>query len=417
MTVAPGDRLAYWQTRYNVAGESTPDITVYDVIDLAAGTRAATGRLKGFQDDFDISLESICELAVPAVAAAPLEGGVVHLPVLPESSCVAWRVANQPGVLNPGPHAGPATILVRTWPNAEAAPKSIPIQIGRQTVTITQPSGVPATPAFEAAVAGDRVGLSWAPAIGAGITAFIVRGAIAGGAVTDVLQVPASLRDWISPPLPPGSYEVELVAVNGAGRSAPSNRRAFSIGVAGTPDPPSGLTASVGDDRVALSWTPASTSPAPAGFIVEAAANGSPAFAPVARTDVPSFVATRVPTGTWEVRVRSATAGGVSEPSAAISVTTAPCTAPPGPPQAPWALWTRPSVSIRWSAPSTGSVEEYVIEVGSASGRADLGQLIVPSTRVTHMEQVSALVAFVRVRARNACGTGAPSPEVAVVIY
>jgi hypothetical protein len=58
-----------------------------------------------------------------------------------------------------------------------------------------------------------------------------------------------------------------------------------------------------------------------------------------------------------------------------------------------------------------------VIEVGSASGRADLGQLIVPSTRVTHTEQVSPLVAFVRVRARNVCGLSAPSAEIPIVVY
>ena len=417
VNVAPGDRFAYWQTRYYVPLLGTPDMTVYDVIDLASGPRAAAGRLPGHQDDFDISPESICELGVPAVAAAPLEGGVVPIPVVPEPSCLAWSVANQPGVLNPGPHEGQATLLVRTWPNTEAAPKSIPIQIGRQTVLITQPSGVPTAPALEAAIAGDRVALSWAPAIGAGITGFVLRGAIAGSAISDVLMLPAHLRTWTSPALPPGSYEVELVAANGAGRSAASNRRAFSIGVAVTPEPPSGLTASVADDRVALSWTPAATSPAPAGFVVEAAANGGAAFSPVARTDGPSFVTTRVPTGTWQVRVRSATAGGVSEPSAVISVTTAPCVAPPGPPQAAWAVWTPPSVSVRWSPPSTGSVEEYVIEVGSASGRADLGRLVVPSMRVTHTEQVSALAAFVRVRARNACGESAPSAEIPIVVY
>jgi hypothetical protein len=417
VTVAPDGRFAYWQTRYYVGFSQTADVTVYEVIDLASDTRVATAQLTGFQEDFDISLGPLCELSVPAAVAAPLEGGVVSIPVVPEPACPGWSVARQPGVLNPGPHVGPATILVRTWPNTESAAKSIPVQIGRQAVLITQPSGLPAEPALEAAVSGDRVALSWTPAIGAGITAFIVRGAIAGGAVTDVLQLPASLRGWTSPPLPPGSYEVELVAANGAGRSPSSNRRAFSIGVAETPEPPSGLTASVADDRVALSWTPASTSPAPAGFVVEAAANGSPAFAPVARTDVPSLVATRVPAGTWDVRVRSATAGAVSEPSAAISVTTAPCTAAPAPPQEPWALWTPPAVSVRWSPPPTGAVEEYVIEVGSASGRADLGQLIVPSTRVTHTEQVSSLVAFVRVRARNVCGLSAPSAEIPIVVF
>jgi hypothetical protein len=417
VTVSPDGRRAYWQTHHFAPVFGT-DLTIYDVIDLASGSRVGSGQLNGFQDDFDISLEPWCDFGVPALVAAPVEGGVVNVPVVPSSACPTWSVLGQPPVLNPGPHVGPATILVRTWANTSATPKSTPVVIGRQTVLITQPSGVPAAPALEAAVVGDRVALSWTPAIGAGITGFVVRGAVEDGAVLDLLQLPAHLRNWTSPPLLPGSYEVELVAANGAGRSAASNRRAFSIGASAVPEPPTGLTATVADDRVALSWRPALTLPAPSAFVVEAAANGSTDFAPVARTDVPSFVATRVPAGTWQVFVRSATAGGVSEPSAVVTVTTVQCTAaPPGPPLDPWAVWTPPTVSLRWSPPSTGSVDEYVIEVGSASGRADLGQLVVPSTRLTHTEEVSALAAFVRVRARNACGTGTPSQEIPVVIY
>jgi hypothetical protein len=320
-------------------------------------------------------------------------------------------------VVNPGPHVGAATLLVQTWANSDAIARTTAVTIGTRTVLIMQPSGVPAAPSLDAAVVGDRVTLSWAPEVGAGVTGFIIRGALAGSAVSDVLQLPAHLRTWTSPPLPSGSYEVELVAANDAGRSVASDRRAFSIGASAAPEPPTSLAATVADDRVALSWTPAPTVPAPSGFVVEAAADGSPAFAPVARTDVPSLVATRVPAGTWLARVRSATAGGVSEPSATVIVSTAPCALPPGPPQAPWALWTPPSVSARWSPPAVGSVEEYVIEVGSTSGAVDLGRLVVTGTRLSHTEPVSSLAAFVRVRARNACGESAPSAEIAIVVY
>jgi hypothetical protein len=407
-------RRAYWV--YYDSDDPSDAQHAYDIIDLETNTLVGTGQLGRGIWNLAVEDPDPCVLHAPSTVTAPIEGGLVAIQVTPATTCRPWYVLDR-RVLNPGPHVGSTTVLVQTWANPEAATRTEAITIGSQTVLITQPSGVPAAPAFEAAVAGDRVALSWTPAIGAGITAFVVRGAIAGGAVTDVLQVRASLRAWISPPLPPGSYEVELVAANGAGRSASSKRRAFSIGVAGTPDPPSGLTALVADDRVALSWTPAATSPAPAGFVVEAAATGRPAFAPAARTDGPSFVATRVPAGTWEVRVRSATAGGVSEPSVAITVTTAACMAPPGPPQAPWALWTPPSVSVRWSPPATGAVEEYVIEVGRTSGSVDLGRLVVTGARLSVTESVSSLAAFVRIRARNACGESAPSAEIPIVVY
>jgi hypothetical protein len=415
VTVSPDARRAYW-LYFDSAAPFDPSY-LYDVIDLDTNALLGTGRLGQGVVGFAVEDPEACVLLTPPAVTVPIEGGVAAIPVVPAPQCRSWYGSYDPRVLNPGPHSGPATLLVQTWANPSAATRTIAISIGTQTVWIEQPSGVPAAPALEAAVAGDRIALSWTPAIGAGITGFVVRGAIAGSAVADVYQLPAHVRAWTSPQLSSGSYEVELVAANDAGRSAASNRLAFSIGVAGTPDPPSGLIASVADDRVALSWTPASTSPAPAGFVVEAAANGGAAFSPVARTDGPFFVATRVPTGTWQVRVRSATAGGVSEPSAAISVTTAPCTAPPGPPQAPWALWTPPSVSVRWSPPSSGSVEEYAIEVGSASGRSDLGRLPVPGSLTSLTENVASIAASVQIRARNRCGESAPTPFVPIVVF
>jgi hypothetical protein len=409
------ERRAYWV--YYDSQEPFSPSYAYDVIDLDTNTLVGTGQLG--QGVWSLAVEDPhpCVLQTPSTVTAPIEGGPAPISVIPAASCRPWYVLHDRRVLNPGPHVGPATLLVQTWANTEAAPRTTAVTIGTQTVLITQPSGPPAPPALEAVVVGDRVALSWTPAIGAGITGFVVRGAIAGSAVSDVLPLPAHLRTWTSPPLPPGSYEVELVAANDAGRSAASNRRVFSISVGGIADPPTNLVAQVADDRVALSWTPASTEPAPAGFVIEATASGSADFAPVARTDLPSFVTTRVPTGTWQVRVRSATAGGVSEPSATVIVSTVPCALPPGPPQAPWALWTPPSVSARWSPPSTGSVEDCVIEVGRTPGAADLVRLVVPGTRLSHTEPVSALAAYVRVRARNACGEGAPSAEIPIVVF
>jgi hypothetical protein len=303
------------------------------------------------------------------------------------------------------------------WPNADAATRNTIVAVGIRQVVIAQPSAAPAAPDLEAAIVGNRVALTWTPATGAGMTGFVIRGAINGSAVSDVVQLPAHRRAWTSPPLPVGSYEVELVAVNGTGRGPASHRRSFSVGVTDIPLPPAGLSARIADDRVDLTWTPASTGAAPAGFVIEAAAGGSTVFAAVARSDVPSLVATRVPIGTWHIRVRAATAGGVSEPSSVVTAATTPCSAPPAPPLAPWAVWTPPLVSVRWSPSPSGSVEDYVIEVGSVSGGADIGRLVVPGTRLSDTEPVSSLAAFVRVRALNACGQSAPSAEIPIIVY
>jgi hypothetical protein len=321
-----------------------------------------------------------------------------------------------PAVLNSGLHTGPAVLLVQTWANRGSGPAVTPIPVGEQTVSITQPAGIPAAPEIATAVAGDRIDLSWTPAIGAGINWFILRGAVGDGAMTDLLTLPGYLRAWRSPALPPGSYRVELVAANDAGRSVPSNPTSFSVGLTAAPDPPVDLLANVDDDQVALSWSGAPAGPAPSGFVVEAAALFGE-FAAVARTAAPSFVANRVPPFTWRVRIRATTHGGISGPSAEVLVTAAACSTPPDPPRDPWALWTAPAVTLRWSAPLRGAVEHYVIEIGSALGHFDLGRLEVPGTQLSVTEQVQpGLTRFVRVRARNACGESQPSAWLPVVV-
>ncbi len=376
------------------------------------------GLIDGDSVDLVVEDPTRCPLQLPSVVAAPVEGGVISIPVVPEAACAEWSVPDQPAVLNPGPHVGAATLLVQTWANTLATERATTLSLRGRSVVITQPSGPPAAPRLEAIVGGDRVALSWTPAIGAGIGSFVVRGGPAGSLVTDVVELRAHLRTWTSPPLPPGSYQVEIVAANDAGRSVSSNSRSFSIGVGAPPEAPINLVATVADDRVALSWAPAPSGPAPAGFVIEAAAEGASSFEAVAHSDIPSFVATRVPAGSWQVRVRAATTGGRSQPSDVVSVMTARCAAPPGAPQLPWALWTPPAVTLGWSPPASGSVEDYVIEVGSAAGLADLGSLVVPGTQLSYTQEISARAAtYVRVRARNVCGESAPSAAVPIVLY
>ena len=74
-------------------------------------------------------------------------------------------------------------------------------------------------------------------------------------------------------------------------------------------------------------------------------------------------------------------------------------------------------MSVRWSPPLNGSVEEYVLEAGSSPGGADLGQLVGPGDELAFTADLSPLSAYVRVRARNACGVSAPSAVVPIVLY
>ncbi|HTM33870.1 MAG TPA: hypothetical protein VL263_21300, partial [Vicinamibacterales bacterium] len=122
VVVSPDNRHAYWQTNHHPPRVGI-DSTLYDVIDLASDTVVGTGRLPGFQFGLAISAALACHFNLPATVAAPIEGGMVGIPVVPDPACTGWSVPDQPSVLNPGPHIGPVTLLVQTWANAEASEK------------------------------------------------------------------------------------------------------------------------------------------------------------------------------------------------------------------------------------------------------------------------------------------------------
>jgi hypothetical protein len=75
------------------------------------------------------------------------------------------------------------------------------------------------------------------------------------------------------------------------------------------------------------------------------------------------------------------------------------------------------TVTLRWSAPSSGTPSAYVIEAGSASGLANLTSFSTGSTAtVFSASGVGAGTYYVRVRATNGGGTSAPSNEVTLIV-
>jgi hypothetical protein len=70
---------------------------------------------------------------------------------------------------------------------------------------------------------------------------------------------------------------------------------------------------------------------------------------------------------------------------------------------------------LHWSAPASGGAEDYVIEVGSASGASDLGRIVSTGPGMV-FERRAPRGMFARVRASNACGESAPSNEAVVFV-
>jgi sugar lactone lactonase YvrE len=89
----------------------------------------------------------------------------------------------------------------------------------------------------------------------------------------------------------------------------------------------------------------------------------------------------------------------------------------PGNPGALTASVAGRTVTLTWSPPSGDPPTSYVIEAGSASGRADLANLDTGSPSATFAAtDVPPGTYFIRVRARSAGGTSGPSNEAVVTI-
>jgi hypothetical protein len=128
------------------------------------------------------------------------------------------------------------------------------------------------------------------------------------------------------------------------------------------------------------------------------------------------YQASGVGAGTYFVRVRALNAAGVSATSneAVLVVANGPCT----PPGAPSGLAPTSSaggvVSLIWSA-GAGAATSYILEAGSAPGLSNLANSDLGSAAQTFTAAgVASGTYYVRVRAKNACGTSGPSNEIVV---
>lgn len=182
--------------------------------------------------------------------------------------------------------------------------------------------------------------------------------------------------------------------------------------------PPVNLVAASSGSSVTLTWAAPGGDP-PSSYIIEAgSAPGLANLANFSTGAVTTFHATGVGNGTYFVRVRAASAFGVSLPSneAVLAVAGGSCVAP-GPPDGLTLTFNANGVvSFAWTAASGGPVS-YIVEAGAQPGlsnlaNSDLGNAATSLTATG----VGAGVYYVRVRARNSCGIGVPSNEVVVAV-
>lgn len=182
---------------------------------------------------------------------------------------------------------------------------------------------------------------------------------------------------------------------------------------------PARLNASIVGSNVTLSWDAPSTGAVTSYRLEAGSASGLADLASVGIGSTATTLAfADVPPGRYYVRTRALAGAAMSPPSNEVVVTVgpAPCSAPPAAPSDLAAIVVGSTVSLRWVA-SSGSLQSYVLEVGSASGLSDFGSLDLgqPATMFAAAGVASGTY-YVRVRARSSCGTSRASNEVRVVV-
>ena len=184
------------------------------------------------------------------------------------------------------------------------------------------------------------------------------------------------------------------------------------------PAAPTNLRAVTDGFNVQFTWTAPSLASGggATSYILEAGVSPGTTIVTIP-VNATSHLAAGVPPGTFYVRVRGVNAAGTGAPSAEVVLTvTASGSSPLEPPTNVVAFMSGGLLTLTWAAPTTGGVPTgYVVEAGSATGLSNIATVPV-SARSFTFEPVPNGFYFLRVRARNASGVGAPSVEQMIVI-
>ena len=194
---------------------------------------------------------------------------------------------------------------------------------------------------------------------------------------------------------------------------------AMARAAATAPGAPVNLAATSSGSSVTLTWNAAPSGDPVRAYRIEA--GSAPAASNLANfstaSTATSYSAAGVPEGVYYVRVRATNEGGVSAASNEVVISVdASCTSAPGAP-ARLSLVTNSlgTVVLSWG-PASGSPSSYLVEAGSSPGQSNLASADNGSATTLTLTGVAAGTYYVRVRARNGCGTSAPSNEIVLTV-
>jgi len=252
---------------------------------------------------------------------------------------------------------------------------------------------------------GLNASFTWnAPTSGGTVADYVLEAGRSSGA-SDVgsMSIAASATSFATTGVP-GTYYVRVRARNACGTAA-SNEVVVSLGsTCSLPERPSQPIATVTGSSVSVSWAAA------AGASSYQFEGGSvPGQANLLTTTLATTsLAAQAPPGVYFVRTRGQNSCGVSAPSPDAMIQVG-CSAP-GAASPLSASVAGNIVTLQWN-PAPGAVD-YVVEAGSSSGAGNIASI--PRAGTSLVAQAPAGTYYVRVRPRNACGSGWWSNEVTV---
>jgi hypothetical protein len=260
---------------------------------------------------------------------------------------------------------------------------------------------------LQATVTGTTVRLTWDPPAQGTPAAYVIEAGSTTGASNLASFDTGSSASSLTTSAPPGTYYVRVRARSGSAVGGPSNEIVVNVGGAClAPPAPTGLTRTVNNSSVQLLWLAAAGATS---YIVEAGSSSGASNLLVSNIgNLTTLNATAAP-GTYYVRVRAVNACGSSAPSSEVVIVVAGC-APTIAPATPGATVTNGIVSLSWGA--VPGATGYVVYAGLSTGASNAGVFQVSGTSLSGPAPRGRY--YARVHARNACGLGPPSSEVAI---
>lgn len=342
--------------------------------------------------------------------SAPGGGGFTDVVVTSSLSDAPWTALTDVDWLSVSPASGAGSgtveLTARANPSASSA-RTGTATIAGQTVTVTQDALVDTPVGLRvASVSGNQVTLRWRWP-GAAPDGYLLYGGLERGQTLATL-VTGSQAPTFTFEAPTGSFFVRIAGVRNGTPLPPSDDVRLYVNVPLKPSPPEHLRGLAHGSDLELSWTNTFSGGAATAVVLDYSGpfSGTVPLGLVERLRVAG-----VPPGVFTFRVRAVNDQGASTPSAPVTLTFPGACQVPGLPQGLQAYTVGRHLSVLWDPPSAGAaVMGYVLSV---SGTYTL-TLPISGTEVS--SPVPPGVYSFQVRAGNACGTGAASGPVSVVV-